>query len=381
MRPTQQTSGTQGEGNKAARVTTKNGAVVPSEPLIDTSKLPPLESARDFVRRDIQPIKEIVSGIVTEGQGTLAAREKSGKTWICYEMAQCVASGKPFLGRPTLQGDVLYFDLENAPALRQERLLTMFPDGVSDRLFFIDPPTDGKPWVIGEGFETVLNHYLDALPNTQLVIIDVLALITSPKRRDEDELQQAYRNLTPLKRIAADRRIAIIGLKHYRKNRDTDDFLSNISGSTGWAAASDFIIGLDRKRGENEAILQTTGRTMRGLELLIEQDEQTMRWREQGDLEDALRSRRVKGFKSHEITLAVMAAVEKGGGVWSGTSDELKAFSTYDTKFPIPETQVAVTKFIKQNTDLFRECGYLVTDRNANNSKMACWIVKQIVSQ
>src|ERR1019366_10360379 len=36
-----------------------------------------------------------------------------GKSPLMYQLGLCVAAGVPFLGMPTTQGRVLYFDLEN----------------------------------------------------------------------------------------------------------------------------------------------------------------------------------------------------------------------------------------------------------------------------
>lgn len=59
----------------------------------------------------------IVQGMLMEGSiALMAGRATIGKSPLVYQLALCVAAGKPFLGLPTTQTGVLMHDLEN-PAL------------------------------------------------------------------------------------------------------------------------------------------------------------------------------------------------------------------------------------------------------------------------
>jgi RecA-family ATPase len=45
-----------------------------------------------------------------------------GKTWLSLAIAKAVSEGIPFLGLPTIQHPVFYFDLENPLPVFRERL-------------------------------------------------------------------------------------------------------------------------------------------------------------------------------------------------------------------------------------------------------------------
>lgn len=357
--------------------TTENGVIKPAKPKIDLSKLPPLESAADFMKRNVPPLQHIIEGIATEGVGLLAAREKTGKSWLCYQAGEAVASGGLFLGHKTMRGACLYFDFENPEPVRQERLKIMFPQGIPDNLFFINPPPESDPWIIGEGFEDVLSFYLDQRPDTKLVVLDTLDIVADDQKRNEAPKKHAYRNIRKLKAIAQAKHICIICVMHFRKTYDPDDFMSNISGSNGWAAAADYAIGITKKRGETDAVFQTDGRTCKGVELSITQDTKNMKWTLQGPLEEMMERRRVEGFRQSEITKAVIALVKSGKGKWSGTSQDIIKLSNSpfdDDIRPINASAKYVTAFIRGTTDLFyKECFIKINDRNANNSSTTYW--------
>lgn len=387
--------------------TTEKGTIKPLKRKIDFSKLPPLESAADIAEMNITPLQHIVDGIITEGVGLLAAREKSGKSWFCYQLGQCVAEGKPFLGHPVTKGTCIYFDFENERPVRQQRIKVMFPDGKPKDLLFVNPnqqedeepeeveqanakkpdpeePEDIEPILIGDGFEEVLNYYLDQRNDTKLVIIDVLDIIADDQRKNEAPKKHAYRNISRLKRIARKRHIAIICVMHFRKYVDPDDFMANISGSNGWSAAADYAMGITRKRGEANAVFQTDGRTCRGVEMSITQDEQTMRWKQLGSLEEMLAQKRIDDFKKHDVTRTIVAVVKANNGKWAGTSDALKGCTLFETdengeEFPkIALSAKAVTAFIRGNLDLFKsEYGISIHDKNQNNNKTSEWVMSK----
>ena len=57
---------------------------------------------------------ELVEGLIAEGSFNLLIGDSSlGKSPFLYQLALCVATGKPFLGYPVKQGDVLIVDFED----------------------------------------------------------------------------------------------------------------------------------------------------------------------------------------------------------------------------------------------------------------------------
>ena len=68
----------------------------------------------------------LVDGLIARGSVTLISSEAgTGKTWLAYYIAGCVAHGKQVLGRATEQAPVLYVDGENPVSVGKRNLSEM----------------------------------------------------------------------------------------------------------------------------------------------------------------------------------------------------------------------------------------------------------------
>jgi len=56
------------------------------------------------------------------GKTVLYAPPKTGKSYLCLQLARCIGAGDDFLGMPTQQGRVLYIQFELSPEVLQLRL-------------------------------------------------------------------------------------------------------------------------------------------------------------------------------------------------------------------------------------------------------------------
>ena len=56
------------------------------------------------------------------GKALLYAPAKSGKSYLCLQLARCIGAGEPFLGIPTTQGKVLYIQFELGEEILQHRM-------------------------------------------------------------------------------------------------------------------------------------------------------------------------------------------------------------------------------------------------------------------
>jgi hypothetical protein len=225
----------------------------------NTSMRPRYFSARDLATREIPAIQWAVNGLLPEGQGVLAGRPKSGKSWASIQLAVDVAQGTRTLGRfNAIQGDVLLIALEDSQARLQRRLTTILGDApIPERLTI----TTEFPFLGNAGMGE-LKTWFDEHPATRLVIIDTLPKIAPSRGRDQDEYEHAYRIASALQKLAMERHACILCVLHTRKSSDSDIF-TTVMGSTGWTAAADSILVLTRKRGkEARAELHVTGRDM-----------------------------------------------------------------------------------------------------------------------
>jgi hypothetical protein len=68
-------------------------------------------------------IEWLVEDMIAQGSITLICAESgTGKTWLAYYIAGCVAHGSPILGRPVRRCKALYLDGENPLCLAKQRL-------------------------------------------------------------------------------------------------------------------------------------------------------------------------------------------------------------------------------------------------------------------
>ena len=72
-----------------------------------------LQSLRDCFDAPEEEQRWLVEGILpTGGMSVLSAKPKVGKSTVARQLTLSIATGKPFLGRETQQGEVIYFALE-----------------------------------------------------------------------------------------------------------------------------------------------------------------------------------------------------------------------------------------------------------------------------
>src|SRR5688572_16837520 len=72
-------------------------------------------SASALMAKQFAPVNEIVPGFIAEGVTLFGGKPKIGKSWMAYDFALAIASGRPVFGSiPITQGDVLYLALEDS---------------------------------------------------------------------------------------------------------------------------------------------------------------------------------------------------------------------------------------------------------------------------
>jgi hypothetical protein len=135
-------------------------------------------------------------------------------------------------------------------------------------------------------------------------VLDVLANFRPP--RGHDAYESDYGAVKDLQRIASETGVAIVIVHHLRKssaNSAEADPFEKVSGTLGLSGAADTVLVLDRdSRG---ATLYGRGRDIEDIDMAVEFDRRTCRWRPLGDAADVRRSDERK---------AILAALAKGAG-------------------------------------------------------------------
>ena len=271
-----------------------------------------LVDADTLLSTPIEKNEFIVDGLIPQGVSLLCGSGKIGKSWLMLWLAICVAGGKEFLELPTRQSEVLYLCLEDTLTRIQNRLFELVDEAPSGLRF---ATMCGK---LGEGLETQILDALRDFPHTKLIIIDTLQKVrnTANASNRSGIYANDYDDISSIKRIADENKIAIILVHHLRKMKDNSDPFNEISGSTGITGAADTNLILKRDRGKDRGILLVNGRDVEFQKYVLGFENQKWSLIERKDAED-IRKEEIPRF------LFRLVAFMKNQKTWSGTATEL----------------------------------------------------------
>lgn len=126
----------------------------------------PWRSSVQFVEESMQEIQWLIPEVLPAGTIVLlSGREGTMKSFLALSMAYAVATGAPWLGRPTTQGRVLYLDGEMPPALLRDRLRGI---GVSESLNVWSWDDETFPYELGN------SELRRASQEHSLIVVDTL---------------------------------------------------------------------------------------------------------------------------------------------------------------------------------------------------------------
>ncbi len=251
---------------------------------------PAIFSLQDLLSWEVPPVRWAIPEILPEGLTLLAAKPRLGKSWLALSLALSIAAGGMALGtQPVTQGDVLYLALEeNARRLqaRARQLLASMTGVPSGMECALDWPR------LGEGGLASLEEYLQAHPNTRLVVIDTWAKLAPPSgKRRCPQYEGDYEALTHLKLLADTYHVSILAVHHLRKTASSA-VLDEVTGSIGMTGAVDGTLILKRERGQTEGSLFVTGRDIEHeQQLALSFDAATAQWTLVGKAEEVGRTR------------------------------------------------------------------------------------------
>ena len=155
---------------------------------------------RDFTVADILPA----------GLTLLVGAPKVGKSFFVLGLCLAVAKGEPFLGFPTMQGDVLYMSLEDTEDRLQNRLMLLSDDG-PESLFFSSQIIRTDDGLLGALEQFVTDH-----PNTRLIVIDTLNYIR-PESKSTNMYEKDYSDIAPLHEFTQKHPVSLVLVHHSRK--------------------------------------------------------------------------------------------------------------------------------------------------------------------
>jgi hypothetical protein len=219
-------------------------------------------TAAELQRRQFEPLRWIVEGMVPEGALLIAGRPKSKKSWMALGLAIAVAmNGRAFGSKPVTPGRVLYLDLEGNQRRIQDRMRTILGRETvdwPDRLHIV---TAGE-WPEGEAALPALADWFDEFPDTTLAIIDVLQDFRPAIKKNENPYDYDRNVLKAINQLAEARHACIIVVHHTRKAKG-EYVQDEISGTLGAPSAVATYWVLSRSDDGQHTILTPNGRDLR----------------------------------------------------------------------------------------------------------------------
>jgi RecA-family ATPase len=259
--------------------------------------------AEALMAMQFQPIKYVVPGVIVEGLALLAGKPKLGKSWLLLHAAIAVARNGFTLGDiHCSEGDVLYCALEDNWRRLQSRMTKLLGlQPAPKRLTFIcEMPR------LADGGLTVIQDWIKEAPHPRLVIIDTLAMVRTPKKRDESSYDADYGAVKELRDLANKHGIAIVLVHHLRK-AEADDAFDTVSGTLGLTGAPDTILVL-RRDGSGNIVLHGRGRDLLEIEKALAFDRESCVWRIVGEASEVQKTN-----ERTKILLAIDEASEPLG--------------------------------------------------------------------
>jgi KaiC/GvpD/RAD55 family RecA-like ATPase len=222
----------------------------------------------------------LVDGILARGHlAMLGGRPKSGKSWLALQLAMAVDMGKPFLGRSTNQGRVLYAPLEDGPERLYERSHTLGWAVRQSKAVFKLSPLHMPNGSLGPG----IDQLAEAAGDFDLIIVDTLSTLLSGRVNENDNAAMGS-IVNEVAQIAHSSNCAILLIHHAGKAFNEDDHFTLMRGASAIRAAYDVGMLLVRKPGEHEAVLRMESRDTDVEGMTIRQSASNASWEWVGDL-------------------------------------------------------------------------------------------------
>ena len=228
----------------------RNGA----EPALDD--LPRPQTLTELLHEDIPEPVSLLDGLLHEGMVLFGGKSKRGKSWLMFDLAISVATGRHALRhfacpRPA---PVLYLALEDGKKRLQTRARMIQANLTTvdnlHLLYTFPPFPDGI---------TQLERYIQRY-GFQLVVIDVLAHLeqaSKAKGGGEKGYHEVYEMFAPLQALRRQYPFAIVMLTHLRK-QEAEEAFDGLHGSVAYQGAQDVLWVLERKPKDNDALLHTS---------------------------------------------------------------------------------------------------------------------------
>jgi len=235
-----------------------------------------------LMKTELPPMLWAVGGILPEGFVCMAGRPKAMKSWTALKLVYCVQNGLDFLGHKTIQGDAIYFGLEDSQRRIKDRVEKLGLSKMKQPQIVLG----GDVPYLGFGFEECLENWIKSKENPRLVVIDTLARIKPRQSKSAGTAYDADNLLmNGIQKLAVQNNLTVMFITHLSKASQDYSF-DKIQGSVGVQGMTDAMWMLDRGDGLNsKASLKGRGRDILDFEYALTWNNETMSYSFEGNLD------------------------------------------------------------------------------------------------
>ena len=234
-----------------------------------------------LMKTELPPMKWAVAGILPEGFICLAGRPKAMKSWTALKLVYCVQNGLNFLDHQTVQGDAIYFGLEDSKRRIKDRVSKMGFAKLKQPQIVLG----GDVPYLSFGFEECLENWIKSKENPRLVVIDTLARIKPRQSKSGTAYDQDNLLMNGIQKLAVQNNLTVLFITHLSKSSQEYSF-DKIQGSVGVQGTTDAMWMLDRGDGVNsKASLKGRGRDILDFEYALNWDGVSMSYLYEGNLD------------------------------------------------------------------------------------------------
>lgn len=214
--------------------------------------------ASELIKMNLPEVRWIINDILPAGLTILAARPKSGKSFLALDLGMSVVSGTDFLDKfSTNQTNALYISNEDSINRMQNRLKRII------KAKNIIETENLSELHINTDFPKLTDYGLNQLTKIikqkklGLIIIDTFFKQVDFGAGKQNSYIKEYETTGKLQSFAIENNIALIVITHTRK-APSDDVFDSVLGTTGLTGSADTIWVIDKK--QNTSILEIIGK-------------------------------------------------------------------------------------------------------------------------
>jgi RecA-family ATPase len=187
----------------------------------------------------------------------IAAPPKAGKSMLMYQIAvEIVCPNGHVLGKDTETRPVLYFALEDSERRAHERISNLLKGrthGLRNLTIATSAPALGGP------LETEIDGWLTSHPRG-VVIVDVLSKVRTIGRASGNAYDEDYASIAALHSVVKAHSGATVLLVTHDRKQGAEDWMTRVTGTRGVTGVADFVIFIQRARGETYGKIHVSGR-------------------------------------------------------------------------------------------------------------------------